>query len=190
MSARRLQSDRILLPIRTSLVFEFSFSYFRAGRSNHRMQRTRLYVTVSIHTPLGRVADPVVGHHSPPVSSERLVPAFQESSQQRREPFDGGLYRIVCSALLTHVRLVDAATHDGLTDMAVFLSTDDAFGEQTTSALPLADVAGFHRFAWHFDFHICFEFDVMPNHALQRTTGSRLGLQSKLIGPPSLSLGR
>jgi hypothetical protein len=29
-----------------------------------------------------------------------------------------------------------------------------------------------------------------PNHALQRTAGSRRGLQSKLIGPPSLSLGR
>jgi hypothetical protein len=31
---------------------------------------------------------------------------------------------------------------------------------------------------------------IGPNHPLQRTAGSRLGLQSKLIGPPSLSLGR
>ena len=131
-----------------------------------------------------------VGHHSPPVSSEGLVPAFQESSQQRREPFDGSLYRIVRGALLAHVRLVDAATHDGLTDMAVFLSTDDAFGEQTSSALPLADVAGFHRFAWHFDFHIGFEFDVMPNHALQRTAASRLGFNRAVSWPPSLSSGR
>jgi len=31
----------------------------------------------------------------------------------------------------------------------------------------------------------------MPsNQALQRTAGSRRGLQSKLIDPPSLSLGR
>jgi hypothetical protein len=29
-----------------------------------------------------------------------------------------------------------------------------------------------------------------PNHALQRTAGSRLGLQSRRIDPPSLSLGR
>lgn len=36
----------------------------------------------------------------------------------------------------------------------------------------------------------CFEFDVMPNHALQRTAASRLGFNRAVSWPPSLSLGR
>ena len=39
-------------------------------------------------------------------------------------------------------------------------------------------------------FIFCFEFDVMPNHALQRTAASRLGFNRAVSWPPSLSLGR
>ena len=39
-------------------------------------------------------------------------------------------------------------------------------------------------------FHIGFAFDVMPNHALQRTAASRLSFNPTASQPPSLSLGR
>ncbi len=38
-------------------------------------------------------------------------------------------------------------------------------------------------------FIFCFAFDVMPNHALQRTAASRLGFRLSVSQPPSLSLG-
>jgi hypothetical protein len=66
----------------------------------------------------------------------------------------GGFHLFVAATLLADLRLVDAATYDGFARVAVFLSTDDALGQESAAFLVAADVAGFHRLCWYFDFHI------------------------------------
>jgi hypothetical protein len=75
--------------------------------------------------------------------------------------------------MLADFWLVDAAADDGFADVAVFLFADYAFDEQASGALTLADVAGFHRLAGHFDFHsFVSSSTVMPNQSLEATAGS------------------